>query len=180
MLWITRMSTSLSFRWDAMLCRRVWHVILKGALMEEQRTTFLKLSSMVRMASRLPFFEMNKAGVSQIQTTYLSHPEPDLVHQCIDGIIPNAQNGSAVNGIEQDPDLTRRQSAGALPVTLTDFEHIIKRQGMSLWHIVKFQVVAVASERMDFAVDGTPTILALVFKVILEVDHDRSVDASTC
>jgi len=48
------------------VCRRVWQVTLKGTFKEEQSKIFLKLSSMVRIARRFPFFEINNADVSQL------------------------------------------------------------------------------------------------------------------
>jgi hypothetical protein len=59
-LWRIRISTSLSFMWLENECLNVCGVTLKYTLIPDAATIFLKLSSMVRMATGFPFFEINR------------------------------------------------------------------------------------------------------------------------
>jgi hypothetical protein len=84
---------------------------------------------------------------------HLAYSQPRLIHQRVDGIIADAQQRIPADGCKQPAHLVDGQGVGTIAVSLPDFKHIVKWEGVGLGHIRQCQKVRIASQREDLTID---------------------------
>ena len=104
--------------------------------------------------------------------------QTELIHQGIDGVVTDAEDRVGDrSGLTNSLICRGVNASGQLSITRNVFSARHKKaMEAALARIMEFDKVSVASEGEDFAVDGCAAVLALIFKIVLEVDNRRAAD----
>ena len=112
----------------------------------------------------------------QIQAVNLTYPEPELIHEGINSVVTDSQDGFRVDCGKQGVYLVMGQGLGATAVAGTDFQDIVERQILCTRRVAQLEKIAVASQGEYLAVDRSAAVAPLLFQIILKVHDSRSVD----
>ena len=83
----------------------------------------------------------------QIQAVNLTYPEPELIHEGINSVVTDSQDGFRVDCGKQGVNLVMGQGLGATAVAGTDFQDIVERQILCTRRVAQLEKIAVASLR---------------------------------